>query len=830
MKKIFLLVFGLCLALNAFAETVNIPSGGGTFYSNFNHDATEYSVTATPASGCKFVKNPDTGNGWTGITLTEDEATAKFYGASDPLKSPGFFGKAVYGNITKPGTKPGTPPPWEVVGDRINIHSDDEYVMVISPWGAAVSFETEGGTSAPSHVGGTLSRTIQWKLVDRLGQTVREVSGTSFQISEGDFTGANPIPPGIYKLTAKDDHGASDEMSLVIPDIKSLTVSETGNESNKVIADESNPAPDKLLYVCETSAKNAKIKLGAEIVPEGYGEKILWEIDGDYATPSEGNFSSKEVEVTLDPYSIWGDNREFTVKAGCDKNSDGGLDSDEVKFTIQVLLVKDAPINGYVYGESSREIADMQNLPDPANVVASGYMKFETDIEPADKLYFKWSSTGGTLIDPEGAGDDHLEVKWDAPDGHKTDVTLTLEIMGSDAGPVIRTKKVKLKTIRPYVVRVRFVDDTYFFDEEQQIADGAGAEANPEFDAIAGKNSPVCYIMKCGMETEVDVAGDKTSDSTNNLSVKTPIRITTVATYGGISNKFDETTFEDNTDKWSTEDYDEISLESDDNLPKKVFEYEDFEMHWTFKVKRSSGDWVNAYEEETGYSQKTEHKETAGGRTYGLYTIYDDHKFNDDADFKKLTLDYACKWAKGESSENPILNAILSLGFEGEYHYTTGGNCWYLAKEFDHASKALGIESKLHKWSRLATPSNIGDMVTMYPNRFEPVGPLTWALWQASAGDGSLWHHGWGYHEWVEANGIIFDPSAGVKQPGSWGKYEDKCFDHYYKLKTAAPLLTFEEQKNQKGQSVGCESDSHRIHIDGDTWPIPDFKGPPFGY
>ena len=154
----------------------------------------------------------------------------------------------------------------------------------------------------------------------------------------------------------------------------------------------------------------------------------------------------------------------------------------------------------------------------------------------------------------------------------------------------------------------------------------------------------------------------------------------------------------------------------------------------------------------------------------------------------------------------------------------------YLAKEFDHASKALGIVSELHKWSRPNGLPAFGDMYTMYPNAFEPVGPLTWPEWQAVVGDGSGDTDGWSYHEFVEANGSIYDPSAGVKVSGSWGNYEDSCFEKYSSY-TAVTPSSYTWTNNQPGQSSGCEGTG--IHVDDDAWPPPPeggFIGPPHGY
>jgi len=486
--------------------------------------------------------------------------------------------------------------------------------------------------------------------------------------------------------------------------------------------------------------------------------------------------------------------------------------------TIDITVIELQSIDGYIYGESGRKIEHMENLTTPANVVASGYVKFVATINPSevsDDLYYKWAVTNGTLTNAEGAGDDYLEVKWDAPDGHEQNITLTLEVKIGES--IVCTDTVELKTIRPYVVRVKFVDD--FWNEEQQISDGG----DPEFDAISGKNFPVCYVMHRGMQVQVDLAGSKTDESVNNLTRQTKIRIRAKAKYGGIENQFDDDSADENTENWSTSDFNTVEIESDDNVPNMVREYEDFEMQWTFEVKNSSSEWISSYQEETNYSQKTIHKESAGGKTYGLYLIYDVHKFSDDSYFKKLTLDYACHWADGKSLTKNILQAELD-GFNTDYQYVAGGNCYYLSKDFCNVSKCLGIDATMHRWNAV-NDGRVGYMKVMYPNQFDPCGATSWTDFKNWFGDGSnSSFHGWSFHAFTEADGAIYDPSAHTKQTGTWRKYEDICFDKYSRCEKLLPLSSYIWDKNKPGQSKGCEA--RATH----TTPVPGaFSGPPTG-
>lgn len=501
--------------------------------------------------------------------------------------------------------------------------------------------------------------------------------------------------------------------------------------------------------------------------------------------------------------------------------------------TCTVNVIKVESIDGYVYGESGRKIEHMEALPDPANVVASGYMKFKATILPSsisDTLYYKWTATAGTLTNPEGTGNGFLEVKWDAPDGHEQDVTLTLEVKPSASGAAICTEIVELRTIRPYVVRVKFVDD--FWNEEQQIADN-GSETDPEFDATTGKSGPVCYVMHRGMQTQVDIAGEKDDDSVNNLKKKTPIKLSAKAAYGGIENQFDEDSMDDNTENWSAEDYSTVEIESADNVPEKVTEYEDFEMHWTFKVKNSSGSWITAYEEETGYSQKTVHKETAGGKTYGLYLTYDVHQFDDDADFKKLILDYACNWADGKNTPNDIRNDIISNGF-GTYVYDY--NCHILSASFVRACLTVGLEAKQHVWTRPQSwLAGMGALAELYD------GPnATWSdddtyLMKSYPIGGTAYE--WTFHAWAESDSVIYDPSAeaaggdGTPSSGSWGAYEDDCFDDYRYITdaSATPMALSGWVDNPAGHSSGFNDEGdHVFHYEYDdsTAGFPEFLEP----
>ena len=499
-------------------------------------------------------------------------------------------------------------------------------------------------------------------------------------------------------------------------------------------------------------------------------------------------------------------------------------------------------IDGYIYGEPQRKIENIHKLS-KANVVASGYIKFVARVEPQsliNDLYFKWSATDGALFAPtegsltDGSGCNYLEANWDAPDGHETNVSVKLEVKESASGQTFLTVPVSLKIIRPYVIRIKFVDDTLFSDEEQEIADDNEiADANgPEYDA--GKAYPVCYRKKTGMKVKVDIAGSKTDDKVNNLTKKTEIRVTAVASYNkGMTNNFNTDFLDNNTEDWSKEDYSTVVIESKDNLPDEVAEYEDFEMHWTFQVKNSFGNWVPAYEEENGYSQKTIQLESNDEKKYGLYLIYAPHKYKNKASFKKLTLDCACNWAKGKKSADDILIAFLENGFS---KYSYNGNCPLLSAYFVHACFTVGLDAKQHIWSaKKKRPENSekpfdgsicgteekwsnNDLMAM-KSRFKDA-PLM------------------NFHAWVEAESKQYDPSYMAAEKdvnksyisGSWGNYEDKIFEKYFYVTDDSknPPL-YDKKDNKPGQTDGCEKvNVHVLHyeLDPNRTPFPAFSPP----
>jgi len=101
-------------------------------------------------------------------------------------------------------------------------------------------------------------------------------------------------------------------------------------------------------------------------------------------------------------------------------------------------------------------------------------------------------------------------------------------------------------------------------------------------------------------------------------------------------------------------------------------------------------------------------------------------------------------------------------------------------------------------------------MLAMQPDTFDPVGAMTWAVFQTSFALDAPWtEFGWGYHSWVGSGSKQYDPSAGVIHSGDWGSYEDACFAKYYRITTVdingdPTAATWDN--DQEDQDEGCEA------------------------
>jgi len=248
---------------------------------------------------------------------------------------------------------------------------------------------------------------FRWK-IEKLGDG--EAAG--WDSTEGDFS-ENPItvtwtdsgeenPDREFQIRAWGDCNANEEydedeelgrlLHVTVGKLESLTVSDKENPDNSITANDENPEPEEILYVCEDSEGNAKIKLEAEFEPDDIGQHILWKILGDNANPSQGNFSGTSAEVTLTPSGwLWVD-RTFEVQAGFDENMDGSLGDSEIKYTIQVVVID----------LRSAVVSDFNNKKNKVTV---------TETSPEANLYICEPEEGNPAItivanfSPNGAGE-----------------------------------------------------------------------------------------------------------------------------------------------------------------------------------------------------------------------------------------------------------------------------------------------------------------------------------------------------------------------------------------------------------------------------------------
>ena len=228
-------------------------------------------------------------------------------------------------------------------------------------------------------------------------------------------------------------------MTVYVLKLKKLTVSDNADAKRTA----TNPTETKLL-VPETAAGNAVIKLGAEFVPDNTHTKprVLWLVEGNKAAPTKGNFVSANPTVTLTPT---GGNREFVVKAGCDVNGNGTLDTgstiEEVTHKIKVVVVR-------------------------ARLVS---IRFTSDHSAAGKNLLRNNNTNWT-----DAGTAYTEPEW---------VTT-----GPTNNPISHTKNIKLTA--QVVVKVEPKDLTFSLTGDGPT-DGTGASAREycDFSPAARKST-----------------------------------------------------------------------------------------------------------------------------------------------------------------------------------------------------------------------------------------------------------------------------------------------------------------------------------------------------
>jgi len=211
---------------------------------------------------------------------------------------------------------------------------------------------------------------------------------------------------------------------------------------------------------------------------------------------------------------------------------------------------------------------------------------------------------------------------------------------------------------------------------------------------------------------------------------------------------------------------------------------------------------------------------------------YDVHRLKQE-EFIAPILRCACDWAKGERRIHDICRGIQDNGFGTYYVYTLWGNCLYLASDFVNTVRALGILGTIHIWSSTYTKKSRldkGDMAGMMPGPFDPIGPMTWQeLYSVLTPRKEGYEGGWRFHAWGEVaqrGRHQYDPSGQKEKRGTWGEYEDSCFDIYYEVISSRPHPKFgypgREKENKRGQVDGCEKNG--IHR---TFARMEWLGPP---
>jgi hypothetical protein len=165
-------------------------------------------------------------------------------------------------------------------------------------------------------------------------------SGSGETISNVPFSNLSSSATDYKTETAK--CGASQRTAnVVVYDFGSLTVAEKTYSANSITKPGSSGTT---LYVCEQPNNNTKIILSATLTPDIDSEKqwACWAVEGNTASPTSGSFSGGSAEVTLTPQGL---NRTFQVKAGLDVNRNGVLDSNEIRQTIEVVVMAISTIN-----------------------------------------------------------------------------------------------------------------------------------------------------------------------------------------------------------------------------------------------------------------------------------------------------------------------------------------------------------------------------------------------------------------------------------------------------------------------------------------------------
>ena len=161
-----------------------------------------------------------------------------------------------------------------------------------------------------------------------------------------------------------------------------------------------------------TISHEATLELIATILPDTAAARghVYWEIDGNDASPDNGDFgSSATVEVTIDESNILGNNN-FVVKAGCDQDDNSSLGSSEVSHKLNFHFIEFDELkvfdkNNTSVSVTASETSSSGDLNVYENPLGDTVITLDPDIDndtSAFRSHVLWTITGDTATDSSG--------------------------------------------------------------------------------------------------------------------------------------------------------------------------------------------------------------------------------------------------------------------------------------------------------------------------------------------------------------------------------------------------------------------------------------------
>lgn len=176
-----------------------------------------------------------------------------------------------------------------------------------------------------------------------------------------------------------------------------MTVWDDDHPQNDARVEDTTPGQ---LYVGEKG--NGETKIEVHLNGDPMGSRFVWAVDGtSVLAPSRGNFAGANPVVTLKPV---GDNRDFNVTAGWDRDADGLLDAGEVMRTVNVTVVRVDKLTvtdqADGFAVSNPAATEMWLLQDASG---NARIKLSADAVPvtaAAREHVLWDVLGGTSTEP----------------------------------------------------------------------------------------------------------------------------------------------------------------------------------------------------------------------------------------------------------------------------------------------------------------------------------------------------------------------------------------------------------------------------------------------